>query len=154
MLKVKTAEELKGHIGDHLGSSQWVKIEQDRVNAFADCTGDYQFIHVDEALAKPIFGGTIAHGFLTLSMIIPMMESVMPIIENSKMAINYGLNKVRFLQPVLVGSHINADVTLLDVTDKGHGRFLLTVSVTVNIKGQEKPAYIAEHLSLITSEVK
>ena len=149
MLVVKTPEELKAHIGETFGPSDWITIDQDRINAFADCTGDHQFIHTDVEMATPIFGGTIAHGYLTLSLLVPLAAQILPHMQNAKMGMNYGLNKLRFITPVLAGSQMNVVGKLLDVTDKGSNRYLLTYEVTANIKDAPKPAYVAELLSMI-----
>ena len=143
------AAELKNYVGKDLGRSEWLTIDQNRINQFAECTGDHQFIHVDPEKAKLTpFGTTIAHGFLSLSLI-PLLTSpllVMP--EGLKMGVNYGLDSVRFIQPVKVDSRVRAQVTLLEVTEKNPGQWLLKSKVTLEIEGQEKPAYIAEALAL------
>lgn len=143
------AAELKNYVGKDLGHSDWLTVDQQRINQFAECTGDHQFIHVDPEKAKLTpFGTTIAHGFLSLSLI-PMLTSkllVMP--EGMKMGVNYGLDTVRFIQPVKVNSRVRAQVTLLDVNEKNPGQWLLKSRVTLEIEGSEKPAYIAESLAL------
>jgi len=143
------AAELKNYVGKDLGHSDWLTVDQQRINQFAECTGDHQFIHVDPEKAKLTpFGTTIAHGFLSLSLI-PMLTSkllVMP--EGMKMGVNYGLDTVRFIQPVKVNSRVRAQVTLLDVNEKNPGQWLLKSRVTREIEGSEKPAYIAESLAL------
>ena len=119
------------------------------VDQFAECTGDHQFIHVDpEKAAKTPFGGTIAHGFLSLSLIPKLMEGLLVLPEGLKMAVNYGLDTVRFIQPVRVGSRVRLGLTLLDVNEKNPGQWLIKARATLEIEGQEKPAYIAETLSL------
>ena len=141
--------ELQGLIGQEIGLSKWFEITQARIDAFADCTEDHQFIHVDPEKAKLTpFGTTIAHGYLSLSLI-PLLTSpllVMP--EGLKMGVNYGLDSVRFIQPVKVNSRVRAQVTLIDVTEKNPGQWLIKSKVTLEIEGQEKPAYIAEALAL------
>ncbi|HBO6816533.1 MaoC family dehydratase [Pseudomonas aeruginosa] len=140
---------LKDHIGKDLGHSEWLTIHQERVDQFAECTGDHQFIHVDpEKAAKTPFGGTIAHGFLSLSLIPKLMEGLLVLPEGLKMAVNYGLDTVRFIQPVRVGSRVRLGLTLLDVNEKNPGQWLIKARATLEIEGQEKPAYIAETLSL------
>ncbi|HBN9636898.1 dehydratase [Pseudomonas aeruginosa] len=140
---------LKDHIGKDLGHSEWLTIDQERVDQFAECTGDHQFIHVDpEKAAKTPFGGTIAHGFLSLSLIPKLMEGLLVLPEGLKMAVNYGLDTVRFIQPVRVGSRVRLGLTLLDVNEKNPGQWLIKARATLEIEGQEKPAYIAETLSL------
>ena len=128
---------------------EWLTIDQERVDQFAECTGDHQFIHVDpEKAAKTPFGGTIAHGFLSLSLIPKLMEGLLVLPEGLKMAVNYGLDTVRFIQPVRVGSRVRLGLTLLDVNEKNPGQWLIKARATLEIEGQEKPAYIAETLSL------
>jgi acyl dehydratase len=141
--------ELKSYIGKDIGHSDWLTIDQERINQFAECTGDHQFIHVDpEKAAKTPFGTTIAHGFLSLSLIPVLMEKIALAPEGLKMAVNYGLDSVRFIQPVKVNSRVRAGVSVIDVTEKNPGQWLLKAKVTLEIEGQAKPAYIAESLSL------
>ena len=140
---------LKDYVGKDLGHSEWLTIDQERVDQFADCTGVHQFIHVvPEKAAKTPFGGTIAHGFLSLSLIPKLMEGLLVLPEGLKMAVNYGLDTVRFIQPVRVGSRVRLGLTLLDVNEKNPGQWLIKARATLEIEGQEKPAYIAETLSL------
>lgn len=142
-------EEIPGYIDQPMDATEWVKIDQDRINGFADVTMDHQFIHVDEQrAAQTPFGTTIAHGYLTLSMISHFLGECGIGPENALMAINYGSDKVRFLQPVPVNSEIRAQSTLLEVSDKAPGQLLTKTRVSIEIKGQEKPALIAEILSL------
>ena len=141
------ADTLKDYIGKDMGTSDWLEIDQERINQFADVTLDHQFIHVDEEKATPLFGSTIAHGFLSLSLMAGMpAPQVAP--DNMKMAFNYGLDKVRFLTPVNVGSKVRAKATLLSVDDKGDGRYLVKNEIKMEIEGQEKPAYVAEALTM------
>lgn len=141
--------ELTSYIGKDLGHSEWLLIDQQRVNQFAECTGDHQFIHLDEEKAKQTpFGGTIAHGFLSLSLIPALSAGLAMRPEGLKMAVNYGLDSVRFIQPVKVGSRVRAQLTLVDVTEKNPGQWLTKGKVTLEIEGVDKPAYIAETLSL------
>ena len=141
------ADTLKDYIGKDMGESDWLVVDQDRINQFADATLDHQFIHVDSEKATPLFGSTIAHGFLSLSLMAGMpAPQVAP--ENMTMAFNYGLDRVRFLTPVNVGSKVRTNSTLLSVDDKGDGRYLLKYEVVMEIEGQEKPAYVAESLSM------
>ena len=141
------AETLKDYIGKDMGESEWLVVDQDRINQFADATLDHQFIHVDTEKATPLFGSTIAHGFLSLLLMAGMpAPQVAP--DNMTMAFNYGLDRVRFLTPVNVGSKVRTKAKLLSVDDKGDGRYLVKNEVTMEIEGQEKPAYIAETLSL------
>lgn len=140
-------ERLQGLVGTELGASDWWEITQDRVNAFADATDDHQFIHVDpEAAAKTPFGGTIAHGFLTLSLTVPIGASVPMDVGEPKMSINYGLDKVRFPAPVPVGSRIRVRVALSSVSEVPGG-IHVSQTMTTEIEGEEKPAMIAERLT-------
>ena len=141
------ADTLKDYIGKDMGESDWLVVDQDRINQFADATLDHQFIHVDSEKATPLFASTIAHGFLSLSLMAGMpAPQVAP--ENMTMAFNYGLDRVRFLTPVNVGSKVRTKAKLLSVDDKGDGRYLVKNEVTMEIEGQEKPAYIAESLTM------
>ncbi|MBW3664388.1 MAG: MaoC family dehydratase [Actinobacteria bacterium] len=148
-LEVVPLDELKSRIGAEIGTSDWVQIDQDRIDAFADVTNDHQFIHVDPEAAKQTpFGGTIAHGYLTLSLLPHFMSQATLLPEGLVMAMNYGSDKVRFLAPVKVGSRVRGRVTLLDVKEKASGQMLIKNEVTVEIEGEDKPALIAEVLSL------
>lgn len=141
--------ELSQYVGKELGHSEWVKIDQQRINLFAEATGDFQFIHVDpEKAAKTPFGGTIAHGFLTLSLIPKLIEDILVLPQGLKMVVNYGLDSVRFIQPVKVDSRVRLKVKVGEVTEKKPGQWLLKAIATLEIEGEEKPAYIAESLSL------
>ena len=141
------ADTLKDYIGTDMGESDWLVVDQDRINQFADATLDHQFIHVDSEKATPLFGSTIAHGFLSVSLMAGMpAPQVAP--ENMTMAFNYGIDRVRFLTPVNVGSKVRTKAKLLSVDDKGDGRYLVKNEVTMEIEGQEKPAYIAESLTM------
>lgn len=141
--------ELSQYVGKELGRSAWLKIDQQRINLFAEATGDFQFIHVDpEKAAKTPFGGTIAHGFLTLSLIPKLIEDILVLPVGLKMVVNYGLDSVRFIQPVKVDSQVRLKVDLAEVTEKRPGQWLLKAIATLEIEGEEKPAYIAESLSL------
>ena len=148
-MKVVTSAEAQALIGEDLGASDWKLIDQAMINQFADVTGDHQFIHVNPELAKQTpFGGTIAHGFLTLSLIASLMPEDAIVLEGIKMGVNYGFEKVRFLQPVPTGSRVRARHKLVGCEDKGGGRFLVTTEVTVEIEGQNKPAIIASWLGM------
>ena len=141
--------ELSQYVGKELGRSEWLKIDQERINLFAEATGDFQFIHVDPAkAAKTPFGSTIAHGFLTLSLIPKLMEDILVLPEGLKMVVNYGLDSVRFIQPVKVDSKVRLKLELTEVTEKKPGQWLLKATATLEIEGEDKPAYIAEPLSL------
>ncbi|CAH0646071.1 MULTISPECIES: MaoC family dehydratase [Pseudomonas] len=141
--------ELSQYVGKELGRSAWLKIDQQRINLFAEATGDFQFIHVDpEKAAQTPFGSTIAHGFLTLSLIPKLIEDILVLPQGMKMVVNYGLDSVRFIQPVKVNSQVRLKVDLAEVTEKRPGQWLLKAIATLEIEGEEKPAYIAESLSL------
>ncbi|HEN8800851.1 TPA: MaoC family dehydratase [Pseudomonas putida] len=141
--------ELSQYVGKELGRSAWLKIDQQRINLFAEATGDFQFIHVDpEKAAKTPFGCTIAHGFLTLSLIPKPIEDILVLPQGLKMVVNYGLDSVRFIQPVKVDSQVRLKVELAEVAEKKPGQWLLKAIATLEIEGDEKPAYIAESLSL------
>lgn len=141
--------ELQHHVGTHLGVSQWLTIDQARINLFAEATGDYQFIHVDPVqAAQTPFGSTIAHGFLSLSLIPLLMKDLLVLPEGLKMVLNYGLDSVRFLQPVKVDSRVRLSVELREASEKNPGQWLLKAVATLEIEGQRKPALVAEPLSL------
>ncbi|MEN8653060.1 MaoC family dehydratase [Streptomyces sp. 21So2-11] len=141
-----SAEELRAGVGEQLGHSAWLEVDQKRIDLFADATGDHQWIHVDpEKAATGPFGATIAHGYLTLSLLPALVPQIMRV-EGMKMGINYGTNKVRFPSPVPVGSRLRATAVLKEVTDAGGG-FQVTAVVTVEREGAEKPACVAESVS-------
>jgi len=141
--------------GADLGCGEWFLVDQQRVNDFADVTKDHQFIHVDEtAAAAGPFGGTIVHGFLTLSLLVHLVAGLAPRLANLVMGVNYGFDKIRFLAPVPVGSEIRAHVKIADVVERSPGQFLITQDVTVEIRGEEKPALAAQWLSLQITEPK
>ena len=149
MPKTLPISELLAMAGQALPPSDWFEITQERIDAFADATEDHQFIHVDpERAAASPFGGTIAHGFLTLSLLPHLIDEVSVVPENLAMAVNYGLNRLRFLQPVPSASRVRAHARVLDVQEKSAGRFLVTSEITVEIEGAQKPALIAEMLLL------
>ncbi|OBH63113.1 dehydratase [Mycobacterium colombiense] len=136
--------ELAAAAGETLGHSEWVTITQEDVNLFADATGDHQWIHVDpERAAAGPFGKTIAHGFMTLALL-PRLQHQIYTVNGIKLAINYGLNKVRFPAPVPVGSRVRAQSSLVSVDDVGNGAVQATISTTVEIDGSAKPACVAE----------
>ena len=153
MPRTMPLDEIKNMVGSEAGRSDWFSIDQDRVNRFADCTEDRQWIHVDqEKAANGPFGGTIAHGFLTLSLI-PYFDREYGVVpEGASMTVNYGLNKVRLLNPVPVGSRIRDVMTITEVAEKGAGRVLITTTHTIGIEGQEKPACVAEALMMYMLE--
>lgn len=136
-------------VGADMGTTDWLLVEQDRINAFAECTEDHQFIHVDpERAAHTPFGSTIAHGFLSLSLLSHFAGSLGCSFENTVMGINYGFDKVRFLAPVKVNSRVRGRARLLDVQEKRPGRFLVKQEVTIEIEGEKTPALIAEWLTM------
>ena len=150
MAEALTLEKLKNSLGKEVAVSDWLAVTQDRINAFADCTDDHQWIHVDPEKAKDgPFQTTIAHGFLTLSLLSHFHFQVKIFPSDIKMAVNYGLNKVRFLNPVPAGSRIRARFKVLEMAPKGGGRILMTLENTVEVQGQDKPAMIAETLTLL-----
>ena len=152
MPKVVATKELTDYIGQELGRSEWLRIDQSRIDAFAEVSEDRQFIHVDPARAeKTIFGGTVAHGFLTLSLLTHLTAGLGVVPEGMMIGINYGFDKVRFLQPVKVGNEIRAVSTLLEVTHKQPGQVLLKSAVTVEIRGESRPALFAEWLTLVVT---
>ena len=145
-----STDQLVGYIGKEVGLTDWFEVDQERINNFAEATGDFQYIHVDEErAAETPFGATIAHGFLTLSLLSNLSSMSGGIkLENSVMGINYGLNKVRFLNPVKVNSKIRARFELISAEEKKPNHYLLKHNVTVEIEGEEKPALIAEWLGM------
>jgi acyl dehydratase len=144
-----TAEELKALVGQNIGTSEWLTVDQDMIDKFADATGDHQFIHVDVEKAKLTpFGGTIAHGFLSLSLMPVLTETAnLPRLENIKMGVNYGGNKTRFLAPVRSGKRVRGHFKLLEIEEKRPGQWQQTVEYTLESEGEDKPALIAEWLS-------
>jgi len=143
-----TREELFGLVGQDVGTSDWFQLGQDRINQFADVTEDRQFIHIDPVRAADSpFGGTIAHGMLTLSMIVHLCDNFAPSVEGVRMVINYGFDRVRFAAPVKVDGRIRAVATLIDVKERS-GQMLVKVKVTIEIEGESKPALVAEWLTM------
>lgn len=144
-----TPQEFAAKAGETLGTSEWLTVDQDMIDKFAEATGDKQFIHVNPAMAAMTpFGGTIAHGFLTLSLI-PVLSEMTQIEkpEGLKMALNYGGNRVRFLTPVRAGKRVRAHFKLLEMTEKSPGRWQQVMEITLEIEGEDKPAYVAEWIS-------
>lgn len=143
-----TFDELTAAVGEDLGASAWLEIDQDRVDAFADATGDHQWIHVDVERAKDgPFGGTIAHGYLTLSLV-PYLGSQVFALETPGAKLNYGVNKVRFPNPVRVGSRVRAHVSVVEVTDIPAGK-QMQLKYVIEIEGEDKPACVAETVVLL-----
>ena len=148
-MKTVAASELQGLIGTEIGTSDWLVVDQDRINVFADVTEDHQCIHINEEQAKKTpFGGTIAHGFLTLSLLSKFSEGSGLVIEGVQMGVNYGFEKVRFLAPVPSGSKVRGKFVLKNAIEKKPGQHLLTYEVTVEIEGADKPALIADWLAM------
>ena len=141
--------EAMAMVGTKLPPGEWVTVDQDRINVFADCTEDHQFIHIDEAAAAQTpFGGTIAHGFLTLSLLTKMSEGSGIALKGIVMGLNYGCDKVRFLNPVRAGKRVRVHSEIMSVDQKDANRFLIKSAVTVEIEGEETPAVYAEWLSM------
>ena len=131
MMKVINPSEIESVIGTEVGVSDWVLIDQDRINKFADATMDHQFIHVDPEQATPVFGSTIAHGFLSLSLVagIPFDQEIGLVLEGTKMGLNYGLDKVRFLSPVPVDSEVGIRMKCVDISEKNPGQYLSLIHI-------------------------
>ena len=143
-------DDIRSRIGTEIGVSDWIMVDQQRIASFAEATEDRQFIHLDPLLAAQTpFGGTIAHGFLSLSLLSRMAADVMQVPETTKMAVNYGLDRVRFIAPVRAGKRIRGRFTLDSADDKAPGQLLLRHTVTVEIEGEDKPALTAQWLGLI-----
>ena len=143
-----TFEELAAVVGEDLGTTDWLEVTQERVDAFAEATGDHQWIHVDvERAAAGPFGGTIAHGYLTLALV-PHFNAELFALETPGARLNYGVNKVRFPTPVKVGSRIRAHVQVVSLAEVASGKQLV-LRYTVEIEGQPKPACVAETVALL-----
>ena len=148
MAATKTSD-LAAMVGTEIGVSDWTEITQDQINTFADVTDDHQFIHIDpEKAAQTPFGGTIAHGFLTLSMLSSMAGGTALVLDGIVMGINYGFEKVRFLTPVRAGKKIRGRFTLADAVERNPGQWMLKYDVSVEIEGEAKPALMAQWLTL------
>ncbi|MEO5322629.1 MaoC family dehydratase [Mesorhizobium sp. CC13] len=149
--RIETYEDLRAHIGQELGVSDWLLVDQSRIDAFADCTGDRQWIHVDpeRARRRSPFRTTVAHGFLTLSLVGSLVQEIGVVPENTLAAFNYGLDRVRFIAPVKVGSRVRLRTTLMSMEDKGPGQYLLKAENTIEIEGEDKPALVAETLVML-----
>ncbi|WP_028970231.1 MaoC family dehydratase [Sphingomonas sp. URHD0057] len=149
-MPLATLEDIRSRTGEEVGVSSWIVVDQTRINVFAEATDDRQFIHVDPAAAAQTpFGGTVAHGFLTLSLLSRMGAEAMLLPDGLKMAVNYGLDRVRFLGPVRSGSRVRGRFRLDSVEEKAPGQILLRHTVTVEIEGEDKPALTAEWLGLM-----
>ena len=149
-MPVASLGEIQGRIGREVGTSGWLTLDQARIDAFAEATEDRQFIHVDpQAAAQTPFGGTIAHGFLSLSMLSRMAAEAILVPDSAKMVVNYGLDRVRFLAPVRSGKRVRGRFVLNGVEEKAPGQILLRHGVTVEIEGEDRPALVAEWLGLV-----
>ncbi len=149
-MPLASLDEIRGRVGTEVGVSDWLTIDQARIDAFADATEDRQFIHVDPAAAAQTpFGGTVAHGFLSLAMLSRMAAEAMLVPDNIKMAVNYGLDRVRFIAPVRSGTRVRGRFVLDSIEEKAPGQLLLRHSVTVEIEGVDKPALTAQWLGLL-----
>ena len=145
--------EMINAVGMTLGPSEWLEVSQQRINEFANCTDDHQFIHVDEEKAKETpFGGTIAHGFLTLSLLAKFSEEIAITPENTVMGMNYGFDKIRFLAPVRSGKRVRMVGEVLNVDRKDENRFLTKISATIEIEGEDTPALVGEFLLMSFTE--
>lgn len=149
-MKTVTVKELPEWIGQETGVSDWIIVDQARIDAFAACTEDTQFIHVDpeRAAAESPFGGTVAHGFLSLSLLSRMAMDATLLLDDILMAVNYGFNSVRFVEPVRAGERVRGQFTLANVEQRRPGQWAFTYAVTVQIDGRDKPALVAEWLTL------
>jgi acyl dehydratase len=148
-MPIVTPEQFLAAVGTEIGVSDWMLVDQDRVNKFAEATEDYQFIHIDEEKAKHTpFGGTIAHGFLSLSLL-PVLsaQADLPRLDGIKMGVNYGGNKTRFLAPVRVGKRVRGRFKLLSLEEKRPGQWQQSMEFTLEIEGEEKPALMAEWIT-------
>ena len=155
MNRTKTElNEYKSLVGSEIGHSEWITISQKMIDDFCDVTGDYQFIHNDpsRAASETPFGGSIAHGFLTLSLITKMYKDTTPIIAGHKLVINYGLNRVRFLAPVPSGSRIRGRITLGKVEPRGENKILTENKIIVEIEDSEKPAMLGTWVTLLIKD--
>ena len=146
-----TPQEMQAKVGEVIGVSDWFEVSQDRINKFAEATGDFQFIHIDEEKAKMTpFGGTIAHGFLTLSLL-PVLGAMTDgaRIDGVKMGVNYGGNKTRFISPVRAGKRVRAHTKLVELVEKRPGTWQQTNEITIEIEGEDKPALITEWITML-----
>ena len=149
-MPLASLDEIRSRVGKEVGVSSWITIEQQRIDAFAEATEDHQFIHVDPQAAKAAgLGGTLAHGFLSLSLLSRMAADAMLVPDTTKMALNYGFDRVRFLTPVRSGSRVRGRFTLDSIEEKAPGQWLLRHTVTVEIEGEDKPALSAQWLGLM-----
>lgn len=153
MLETIAPAELANRVGQEVGISDWIEVSQPMIDQFAEATLDHQYIHVDSERARSgPFGGTIAHGFLSLSLLSRMSFDALPQLENTEMGINYGMNRLRFLAPVKPGNRVRGRFVLREVVEKAPGQLLLTHDVTVEVEGGGKPALAAEWLTMTVLE--
>ncbi len=149
-MPIASIEDIRGRVGEEIGASDWILIDQQAIDSFAEVTQDHQFIHTDaEAAAKTPFGGTVAHGFLTLSLLSRMAAEGMLIPDGVKMGVNYGFEKVRFMAPVRSGKRVRGRFRLERLDEKRPGQWQFTHQVTVEIEGEDKPALVAEWIGLL-----
>ena len=149
-MPLASLDEIKAKVGTSLGASPWIEVDQKAIDTFADVTGDHQFIHVDPAAAAQTpFGGTIAHGVLTLSLLSQMAAHVMLVPDTTRMAVNYGFEKVRFIAPVRSGKRVRGHFTLASAEEKRPGQWQFVHHVTVEIEGEDKPALTADWIGLV-----
>lgn len=149
-MPVASLEDVRAKVGQETGVSSWLTVDQERIDAFAEATEDRQFIHVDpDAARQTPFGGTIAHGFLTLSLLSRMAAEATVVPDQLKVAVNYGLDRVRFLAPVRSGARVRGRFTLDSAEEKAPGQFLMRHIVTVEIEGEDKPALTAVWLGMM-----
>ena len=149
-MPVASIDEIRARIGEEVGVSDWITVDQARIDAFADVTEDHQFIHVDpQAAAQTPFGGTIAHGFLSLSLLSRMAADAMLRPDGIRMGVNYGFEKVRFLAPVRAGKRVRGRFRLDRFEEKRPGQYQFVHEVTVEIEGEDKPALIAAWIGMI-----
>lgn len=149
-MPIASIEDIRTRVGSEVGLSDWIAIDQPRIDTFADVTEDPQFIHIDpEAAAKTPFGGTVAHGFLTLSLLSRMAADAMLRPEGVKMGVNYGFERVRFMAPVRSGKRVRGRFRLLRFEEKRPGQWQFVHEVTVEIEGEDKPALVAEWIGLM-----
>jgi acyl dehydratase len=150
MADIMPLSDLIKHVGEEMGVSSWTTLDQARIAEFAHCTGDHQWIHIDaeRAARESPFGGTIAHGFLTLSLIAPTGFEVLVARVGPRSVVNYGLEKVRFLAPVRSGKRVRNRIKLAAVDERSNGRYLVTTDNTIEIEGETKPALLASALAI------
>ena len=149
-MPIASIDEIKSRVGEEIGVSGWLAVDQSAIDAFAEVTQDHQFIHVDpEAAAKTPFGGTVAHGFLTLSLLSRMAADVTLRPDSLRMAVNYGFERVRFISPVRSGKRVRGRFVLMSAEEKRPGQWQFTHRVTVEIEGEDKPALTADWIGMM-----